>query len=246
MKLRLNKALASVASRRGAEKLIDEGRVTLNGAIVTHPAPFVDPAVDRICVDGKPLRKEEKKVYYLLNKPLGYLCTAQAGPAKRVLDLFAHIPYRLFTAGRLDRETSGLILVTNDGLFAQQLMHPSFGHHKEYIAKVSQEISDFHLKLIAQGAIIQGTPIRPISVKKIRRGTLKIVVAEGKKHEVRELVAHAGLKLLELKRVRIGPLMLGALPLGGWRELSDNELAQCQRRCLSSVDLNSSDSSAEL
>ncbi|MBS0623498.1 MAG: rRNA pseudouridine synthase [Verrucomicrobia bacterium] len=227
MKLRLNKALAPIASRRAAEKLIEQGRVTLNGELVSHPAHFVEIGVDTLCVDGEPVRQEEKKVYFLLNKPPGYLCTAQEGPAKRVLDIFEHLPYRLFTVGRLDRETSGLIIVTNDGEFAQTLIHPSFEHHKEYLAKVSQEISDTHLKTISQGVIIQGCAVRPISVTKIRRGTLKIVIAEGKKHEVRELVRAADLSLLDLRRIRIGPLSIGNLPIGGWRELSYKEIEQC-------------------
>lgn len=226
MKIRLNKALTSMVSRRKAEQLIEEGRVTVNGAIAIQPAPLVDLAIDIICVDGKNVRPAEKKVYFLLHKPVGYLCTAQEGPAKRVIDLFAHLPYRLFTVGRLDRETSGLILVTNDGAFSQHLIHPSSEYHKEYIAKVSQEVTDVHLKSLSQGAVVQGTPVRPILVSKVRRGTLKIVIAEGKKHEVRELVETAGLTLLELKRVRIGPLNLGPLPEGSWRALSDKELEQ--------------------
>lgn len=123
--MRLNKVLSSIVSRRGAEKLVFEGRVTLNGEIVEHPAISINPDKDILCVDGKQVRLVERKFYFLLNKPAGYICTAQEGLSKRVIDLFGHIPQRLFTVGRLDRETTGLIVVTNDGDFAEQLIHPS-------------------------------------------------------------------------------------------------------------------------
>ncbi len=224
MKIRLNKALASIASRRAAEKIIFDKRVTVNGKITELPQTMVEPS-DTICVDNKPIKTAKRNVYYLLNKPTGLICTATEGKAKRVLDLFSHLPYRLFTAGRLDQETSGLILVTNDGEFANRVIHPSFNHLKEYLVKTSQEISDTHLKLISKGTIVQGTPVKPVSVKKVRRGTLKITVAEGKKHEVRHLVQAAGLTLLDLSRIRIGPLKLEKLAPGQWRELSDKEVA---------------------
>jgi 23S rRNA pseudouridine2605 synthase len=223
--MRLNKALATLVSRRGAERLVYEGRVTLNGKTLQHPAVAVDPHKDILCVDGKRVKLAKKRYYFMLNKPAGYICTATEGPSKRVLDLFGHIPERLFTVGRLDQETTGLIIVTNDGEFANQLIHPSNDHHKEYLVKVSQEISDDHLKNLSNGTFIQGTTVKPISVKKVRRGTLKIVVSEGKKHEIRELVARCQLELLELKRIRVGPFVLGTLPIGSYRELSLQELA---------------------
>lgn len=222
-KIRLNKALKQIASRRAAEKLIFAGKVLVNGHITLTPQTLVDEN-DEIIVNGKPLKTEEQKVYFLLNKPAGYICTAKEGPSRRVLDLFEHLPFRLFTVGRLDRETSGLLLVTNDGDFANHIAHPSFNIPKEYLVKTSQEITDEHLKLLSRGAIVQHTVVRPLSVKKVRRGTLKIVVGEGKKHEVRLLVKAAGLTLLDLKRIRIGSLKLDQLPIGSYRQLSEKEL----------------------
>lgn len=226
MKKRLSKALASagIASRRASETLIFEGRVTVNGEVIRVPQTLVDWEKDHITVDGKQLRGEERKLYFLLHKPVGYLCTS-APSAKSILNLFSHLPMRLFTVGRLDRETSGLLLVTNDGAFANRVIHPSYRVAKEYLAKTAQEITPEHLKALSEGTFVEGAYIKPISVKKVRRGTVKIVVAEGKKHEVRHLLAHAKLDVRELSRIRIGPLTLGALPVGSYRELSAEELA---------------------
>ncbi|MCH9609718.1 MAG: Ribosomal large subunit pseudouridine synthase B [Chlamydiales bacterium] len=222
-KIRLNKALKTVASRRAAEKLIFAGRVSVSGKVVLTPQTMVNEG-DEIAVDGKPIKWEPRKVYFLLNKPPGYICTAKEGKAKRVLDLFEDSSFRLFTVGRLDQETSGLLLVTNDGDFANQIAHPSFNVPKEYLVKCTEEITDIHLKLLSRGAVVQGTVVRPLSVKKLRRGTLKIVVGEGKKHEVRLLIKAANLTLLDLKRIRIGPLALDNLAPGSYRELSSKEL----------------------
>ncbi len=227
MKKRLSKALAGagVASRRKCEELIFAGRVAVNGMGVLEPQMLVD-ATDSLSVDGQVLPKEETKVYYLLNKPVGYLCTnvRLKGGARIVLDLFTHIPYRLFSVGRLDQDTSGIILITNDGHFANRVIHPSYQVSKEYLVKTSMEITDEHLKILSRGTSIQGVHVKPLAVHKVRKGTLKITVGEGKKHEVRTLIAKAGLNLLELTRIRIGSLLLGTLPPGGYRELTHSEI----------------------
>jgi len=228
MKKRLSKILAAsgVASRRACEELIFAGRVAVNGKVVCVPQTLVDPLDADISINGKKIKNEEKKVYFLLHKPAGYICTTveKKVGAKRVLDLFSHLPYRLFTAGRLDCETTGLLIVTNDGTFANRMVHPSFNISKEYLAKTDQEITPDHLQRLFEGIWIQNTHIKPLSVKKVRRGTVKITVAEGKKHEVRSLLSGAHLTAKELIRLRIGPLLLGALAPGEYRELSQHEL----------------------
>jgi len=146
-KNRLSKFLAAagVASRRTCEEIIFAGRVAVNGAISMIPQTLVDHK-DKITVDGKPIVREDKKVYYLVNKPVNYLCTSKKiGSAKIVLDLFAGTPYRLFTVGRLDKDTQGLLLLTNDGHFANRVIHPSADIQKEYLAKTDQEITAEHL-----------------------------------------------------------------------------------------------------
>lgn len=225
--MRLSKVLAKagIASRRGAEQLIFDKKVSVNQKIVVLPQMDVDPERDEILVDEKPISLE-KKVYFLLNKPMGYHCTNKrpSKNTKLVIDLFSHLPQRLFTVGRLDRDTTGAIILTNDGDFSQRLIHPSFGQTKEYVAKTRQEISADHILRLAEGTRVQGVWIKPHFVKKVRKGTLKITVCEGKKHEVRALLKAANLDVLELKRIRIGPFTLGELPLGAFRKLSESEI----------------------
>ena len=222
-KERLSKALASsgIASRRASEKLIFSGSVSVNGQIVTLPQTMVDLSSDNITVNNIPVHKPEPKVYYILNKPPGFVCSnTRRKNGKIVLDLFPKSQERLFTVGRLDKNTTGLIIVTNDGYFANEIIHPSSSIQKEYLAKTSQEISPQHLQKINAGTYIEGSFVKPIKVKKIRRGTIKITITDGKKHEVRVLLRNAGLTIKELSRIRIGNLRLGSLPLGHWRKIN--------------------------
>lgn len=224
-KNRLSKFLAGagVASRRACEEIIFSGRVTVNGVVTVIPQTLVN-FHDSILVDGKQVSTEDQKVYYILNKPVNYICTAKkTSSSPIVLDLFQDIPYRIFTIGRLDKDTQGLLLLTNDGHFANQVIHPSADIHKIYLVKTDQEVTDVHLKTIAKGTLVEGTFVKPIKIEKVRRGTLKITIAEGKKREVRILLEVAGLKIKELIRIRIGNLQLGTLPVGSWRELTDRE-----------------------
>lgn len=226
MKKRLSKILAEagVASRRAAEELIFQGRIQVNKEVVLVPQTLVDPREDSILVDGKPLILVEEKVYYLLNKPAGYICSNKAASkTKLVLDLFEGEPYRLFTVGRLDKETTGLLLVTNDGHFANRVIHPSSCIRKEYLAKTDCELSHEHLLAISEGTLVQGVFVKPLKVEKVRRGTLKITIGEGKKREVRLLLEAAGLNTLSLTRIALGGLRLGNLPVGAWRPLSERE-----------------------
>lgn len=224
-KNRLSKFLAGagVASRRTCEEIIFAGRVAVNGVITVLPQTLVDHE-DLITVDGKSVMPEDKKVYYMLNKPVNYICTAKkTGSSKIVLDLFEDIPYRIFTIGRLDKDTQGLIILTNDGHFANEVIHPSADIQKEYLAKTDQEITADHLMAISNGTLVEGTFVKPVKVSKVRRGTIKITIGEGKKREVRILLEAAGLQIKELTRIRIGSLQLGALPIGAWRELTERE-----------------------
>lgn len=223
---RLSKILAcaGVASRRAAEHLIFDGKVQVNGEVVTIPQTIVDPKTDKVCVDDKRIEFKDEKVYYILNKPKGFICSnKRIGTKKLVIDLFAQLKHRLFTIGRLDRDTTGLILLTNDGHFSQKVIHPSNNIRKEYLVKTQQEITHEHLTDLSKGTLIEGKWIRPLMVTKMRRGTIKIVVKEGKKREVRLMVQNAGLTLLTLSRIRIGGLRLGPLQEGEWRELSEKE-----------------------
>jgi len=186
---------------------------------------MVDPEVDRLEVRGNRVNKAQRRVYFAVHKPVGFLCTSAPQVKKRVVDLVeCEEGARLFTVGRLDKETSGLILLTNDGHFAHRVMHPSGGVKKEYIAKVDREITPEHLETISAGCYVQGSFVRPVSVKKVRKATIRIVVQEGRYHEVREMLAAAGLEVLQLARVRIGSLLLGKIPAGASRQLSSEEV----------------------
>jgi 23S rRNA pseudouridine2605 synthase len=225
-KKRLSKALAAagIASRRAAEEIIFAGRVKVNGSVIKIPQTLVDWDNDTILVDEAPIKGEERKVYFILNKPHGYICSnTRLGTKKLVVDLFTSLNLRLFTIGRLDRDTTGLLLVTNDGHFANKVIHPSSNISKEYLVKTSQEVTDVHLKEISKGTFIENSWVKPVRVEKVRKGTLKVVVKEGKKREVRLLVQNAGLDILELSRIRIGGLRLGPIPEGTFRELTESE-----------------------
>lgn len=227
---RLSKVLAQfgVASRRGAEQLIFSHKVKVNGKTILKPEFQVNPNTDKIFVDNKPLQsKKPSLVYYVFNKPTGFVCSHnKAVHGKVIYDFFKSHNERLFSIGRLDKETSGLLIVTNDGQFSQKVIHPSSDINKVYLVKTNKEIVSEHLKTIQEGCEIEGEWIRPVKVTKVRKGTLKIVVKEGKKREVRLLVASADLEILELKRISIGNLQLGSLALGTYKELSAEEKNQ--------------------
>jgi len=224
-KERLSKVLAAagVASRRASEELIFGGKVMVNGKIIVEPQFRVDPFADEIRVDEEQIRGPQEKIYYILNKPRNFVCSNKPlGRKKLVVDLFPR-DKRLFSVGRLDRDTTGLLIVTNDGHFAQRVIHPRSNIEKEYLVKVIQEIDAEHLKKISGGSFVEGVYCRPVSVKKVRKGTLKIVVKEGKKREVRVLVEKTGLQIHSLTRIRIGGLKLGNLLEGDYREMTTQE-----------------------
>lgn len=224
-KQRLSKVLAQcgVAARRKCEELIFAGKVKVNGEVIRVPQTPVDLSSDEILVNGKKVALENH-LYFILNKPAGYVCTSKStSKTKSVLELFKDIPERLFTVGRLDKDTQGIILVTNDGHFANQVIHPSKNVSKEYLAKTDKEITAEHLIAISNGAVVEGVFVKPLKVVKVRRGTLKITVGEGKKREVRVLLESSGLEVKELTRLRIGSLQLGSLPMGHYRPLTEKE-----------------------
>jgi 23S rRNA pseudouridine2605 synthase len=229
-KKRLSKALAAagIASRRAAEELIFSGKVSVNGKTILVPQTLVSWDEDVIMVSGHKVSGEEKKVYYILNKPTGYICSNKRVGTKRiVLDIFEKvIDERLFTVGRLDRDTSGLLIVTNDGHFANRVIHPSARISKEYLIKTVQEVGPEHLEAISKGTFLEGGWVKPVRVIKVRKGTIKISVMEGKKREVRILVQNAGLDLVSLERIRIGGLLLGNIPVGTWREMTEKDKQQ--------------------
>jgi pseudouridine synthase len=233
-------AHAGIASRRHAEELIAAGRVQVNGVTVTTQGTRIQPDYDRVLVDGKPVRSTTRHVYLLLHKPIGYVATAHDPQGRpTVLDLLpAELrALRVYPVGRLDIDTSGLLLLTNDGDFALRLTHPRYSMEKHYQALVKGCPSESALAALRSGVTItedKGHSHKTASaqVSLLRKaGTdcwLSLTIHEGRKRQVRRMLAAVGHPVLELSRVGIGPLALGDIPVGKWRYLTDEELKALQ------------------
>lgn len=234
--MRLQKALAAlgVASRRQSEALILAGRVKVNGQSVTALGTKVILGKDRLEVDGKPLPRFSPKVYFILNKPPGYLTTSNDPQGrKKAIDLLPKQRPRVFAVGRLDYESEGLLLFTNDGELAYRLTHPCFQIPRVYHAWVKGTPSPQTLATLAQGVPLAEGKTAPAKVRVLKQKEEKTLLAlslkEGKKREVRRMCAITGHPVLSLKRVQFGPLSLGNLKRGEWRFLSPAEEARLKR-----------------
>lgn len=230
MKERLQKFLArsGVASRRKSEELIVSGRVTVNGVVVTELGTKVDPEEDLVAMDGKIVKPMEDKVYILLNKPSGYVTTAQDEfGRKNVLDLVPR-DVRLFPVGRLDMDTTGLLILTNDGGLAHRLTHPRFGVPKTYLATVKGVPSEGALRAFASGLLLDDGPTLPceVSIEKVKQGNaiLRISLSEGRKRQVKRMCEAIGHPVMELVRIGIGPLFDNTLRIGEYRHLTAREV----------------------
>jgi 23S rRNA pseudouridine2605 synthase len=224
--MRLNKFLAhsGIASRRKVEDLIFSKLVKVNEKIIDTPQTMIDPKKDIVKINNK-IIKEEKKYYFILNKPKGYLCSnVRKHKEKLVTDLFKDFSCRLYTVGRLDKDTTGLLIITNDGDFANRVIHPSSNLEKEYIAYVKELITPEHLRIIEKGTFIENKFIKPIEVTKTQKKVLKIIVKEGKKREVKIFIRKANLTILSLERVRIGNLKLSTIPYGFFKKATLKEV----------------------
>jgi len=223
--MRLQKFLsaAGVCSRRKAEDLIRAGRVWVNGKTVSELGAKVDPQTDRVAVDGQAVRPPQRLIYIALNKPRGYVSSCRHAGKKIVLDL-VNVPERVYPVGRLDKESSGLLLLTNDGRLHLRLSHPSFDHEKEYEVGVERPISDAALRRMAEGMPILNTRTRPADVRRIGERHFRIVLKEGRNRQIRRMVRGLGNEVVELQRIRVAHIRLGRLPEGMWRHLTDREV----------------------
>jgi len=222
--MRLQKFLstAGVCSRRKGEEYIQAGRVAVNGQIVAELGTKIDPDTDLVQVDGKPIQPSQPQIYIALNKPEDYVTSCSHPGEKIVMDL-VDIPQRVYPIGRLDKDSTGLLLLTNDGSLHHQLSHPSFDHEKEYDVSVGQPITDGALRKLAAGLPLMGTKTRPARVRRISAKRFRIVLQEGKNRQIRRMVRKVGNQVTRLKRVRIGDIQLGRLALGSWRHLTEKE-----------------------
>jgi 23S rRNA pseudouridine2605 synthase len=228
--VRLQKFLADagVASRRASEAIITEGRVEVNGKVVRQLGVKIDPAADRVVVDGLPL-KSKKKIYVAVHKPRGFVCTRQDELGRRtVLDLLPREWSHLYPVGRLDRESEGLIFVTNDGDFALRLTHPRYGVRKQYVATVTGRVEREMLARFTKGVEHEGETLKAEKTRLVdannSHSIVELELAEGRNREVRRLFESQGLEVERLQRRQIGPIKLGELPPGKWRTLTETEI----------------------
>ena|SRR5437867_213059 len=228
--VRLQKFLADagLASRRASEQIILAGRVEVNGQTVQVLGTKIDPSRDRVTVDGAVV-KARRKLYLALNKPRGYICSRH-DPAKRrtIGDLLPKEWNILYPVGRLDYDSEGLILLTNDGEFCLQLTHPRYGIRKRYLATVEGRVEPKNLNQFTRGVVHQGERLKAEKARLLSannsHSVVEVELAEGKHREVRRLFESQGLAVSRLRRTQIGRIKLGELPVGKWRTLSEPEI----------------------
>lgn len=216
-------SLSGIASRRKCADIVKAGRVQVNGQVVTAPGYRINSG-DKIDCDGQPVRIEQR-FYIMLNKPRGYACTNDDPHAgKKVFDLVKVEGARLFSAGRLDKDSEGLLIITNDGGYAMQLTHPRYEIFKTYLVKTDAPVSAADLNRLRRGITDDGERLCPEKIEELGNCQYRFVLNEGKKREIRRMVAAAGRKTVVLQRISIGGLSLGNLEQGKWRFLADAEV----------------------
>ena len=224
--MRLQKFLsaAGVCSRRRGEDYIQAGRIQVNGEVVQMLGTKIDPESDRVLVDGKPVSLEKRSVYIALNKPVGYVTTCEQPGDRIVMDLI-NIPERVYPIGRLDKDSTGLLLFTNDGRLHHRLSHPSFDHEKEYEVTTAQPIPEGALRKMAEGLPLMGSVTRPAKVRRLSPTQFRITLREGRNRQVRRMVRKVGGHVAALRRVRVASVRLGSLAEGAWRHLTEREIS---------------------
>jgi pseudouridine synthase len=224
-KIRIAKYLAmcGLGSRRKSEEYVAQGRVEINREKVMSPTEKVDPKIDTVKVDGRTV-KPKHFVYYAVNKPAGYTTSTQDAHADQLVTELVPGDPPVWPAGRLDKDTTGLLIMTNDGGFTQCLTHPSFMKEKEYLITTDKPLSASDLDRIRKGIVLDDGPVKPDLFKRIDENRYRIVIHEGRKRIVRRLIAHFKRQVKELIRIRIGELELDALKTGEYRKLTDREI----------------------
>lgn len=225
---------AGLGSRTEARKWIAAGRVKVNGRVVSDPDTWVDLERDRVSFDGKPLAKQQP-IYLLLHKPTGYLTTYDDPKGRpTIYDLLPDRDRYLFSVGRLDLDTSGLLILTNDTAFAEHVTNPDFKVPKTYLVKASKHLTEEDLDRLRVGLELRDGPTRPAIVKRIRESggktVFEITITEGRNRQVRRMVEALDAKVLKLVRVAIGPIPIGGLEIGKTREMTPEEIAALLRR----------------
>jgi len=225
--MRLQKFLstAGVCSRRKGESYITAGRIKVNGKVVTELGTKIDPSKVTVEFDNKPVTADKRLVYIALHKPIGYVSSCSQKKEKIILDLFPDVPERIYPVGRLDKDSTGLILLTNDGSIHQRISHPSFDHEKEYDVTLAAPISDIDLNKISSGVELGGKKTRRAIVQRISKKRFRITLKEGRNRQIRRMAEKIGNRVESLKRLRISNIRLGTLGEGRWRYLKPKEIA---------------------
>jgi len=223
--MRINKYLSEtgIISRCGADKWIAEGKVTINGELATVGSQVEDG--DIVCVGGKEVKKEQQLVYIALNKPVGITSTTERHIKGNVVDFVNH-PLRIFHIGRLDKESEGLLLLTNDGDIVNKILRAENHHEKEYIVQVDKPITEQFIKQMGAGVDILDTTTLPCYVEKISDKVFKIILEQGLNRQIRRMCSALGYSVKRLQRIRIMNIKLGNLKVGQWRNLTDKEQAE--------------------
>lgn len=235
MRLQKYIALCGKASRRAAEKMIADGRVRVNGEEIDFMGFDIDEAHDTVELDGEVITPEKKKYYIMLHKPKNYVTTVADDLGRNtVMELVRDIDARIYPVGRLDFDTTGLLIMTNDGAFANALTHPAHEVNKVYIARIDRAATPQECAAIERGVMLDDGKTSPAKAE-IMRGTkfgneIKITIHEGRNRQVRRMLEAVGLNVLSLKRIAVGTLSLGNLPVGKWRHLSEAEVNKLKGR----------------
>ena len=222
--VRLNKYISEtgVCSRREADKWIEAGRVTLNGAPATLGHKVAQG--DEVRIDGSLVGAKKKAIYIALNKPIGITCTTEAHVEDNIVRFVGHSE-RIFPVGRLDKDSEGLILLTNDGDIVNEILRSENEHEKEYVVSVNRPITDLSLKMLASGVKIMGVTTKPCKIERVDAETFRMVLTQGLNRQIRRMCSALGYRVRRLQRVRIISIHVGALRAGEWRYLSADEVA---------------------
>lgn len=221
--IRLNKYLsdAGVCSRREGDRLIERGKVTVEGTVALMGQKVLPG--QRVCVNGKPVSKEEQRVLFLFHKPKGIVCTSEKREKHNIID-YLQYPVRVTYVGRLDKDSEGLMLMTNDGELNNKMMRARNMHEKEYEVRVNKPVTADFLRQMAEGVPILDTVTRPCKVRQIGKDRFDIILTQGLNRQIRRMCEYLGYEILQLKRIRIMNLELGSLPVGKTRELTGQEM----------------------
>lgn len=227
MLVRLNKYLSQqgICSRREADRFIEDGLISVNGTVVTELGTKIDDEKDKVTLDDQLINRQEDLVYIALHKPVGYVTSMKRTAVEKdiVIDLI-NIPERVYPVGRLDKDTTGLLILTNDGTLTFKLTHPSSESEKEYEVTVDGVVTKGAMEKLRKGVKLWGEKTKETSVQKIGHNRMKIILTEGKNRQIRRICQKVGLPVIALKRIRIKGLKLGPLKKGKWRYLKPEEV----------------------